>query len=264
MAKAPPPEEKPAGSPAWMSTYGDMITLVLVFFVLLYSFSTIDASKWRELVSAFSGGPSIFEGGTQSIPDPVDPDTQDEYESSHMIDASSEWDVVVAAVGRYAEENDLRENIEIEANDVEITIRFTDNILFDSGRADLKDIAKPVLDGLFQDIVAQYIENLENIRIEGHTDSRPIRTSQFRDNWDLSSARADSVLRYLLASTPEIEPSVYFCGGYGEYKPVDTNDTEEGMARNRRVDIVLVRPLQVVIDEKTNEAQYYQSTNQMT
>ncbi|MDL2273070.1 OmpA family protein [Oscillospiraceae bacterium OttesenSCG-928-G22] len=248
--KSEPPQG--ASAPLWMATYGDMITLVLVFFVLLYSFSTIDADKWRQLVESFTGVPSIFEEPDyESMIPPLEPsELQDEYEDAEIQTDTSEWGELYHALMGYVEENDLTGNLDVTVTDYEMMLRFTDNILFDSGRADLREDAAELVREVFQDVVAQYLEELEYIRIEGHTDSRPIHTSQFRDNWDLSTARASTVHRYLLANVPEIQPAQLFYGGYGEYRPVAPNDSDENMALNRRVDIILIRPIDAVLEEQ--------------
>ena len=117
-----------------------------------------------------------------------------------------------------------------------VVIHFTDRVLFDLGKAELKPEAKEVLQ-----LVAQELKAWPNhIRVEGHTDNLPIRTAPYPSNWELSTARATEVLRYLI-DVGGLAPERMSAAGYGEYRPIAPNDSEEGRAKNRRVDIVLLR-----------------------
>ena len=250
------------GAPLWMATYGDMITLVLTFFVLLFSFSTIDATKWKQIVMAFSGSKSVLPGVGDNIlageePEVMPDQQQEEAEgeaaaeedsasesSGSASDDDAEWKQLADSLADYASGNGLAAQVLIEYLDTEITIRFEENVLFDSGKAVLRTEGGEILSKLFARISPD-AGKLAFIRIEGHTDNVPIKTSQFADNWDLSQARASAVLRHILDGFPEIGKDQFFIGGYGEYHPIDTNDTPVGRSRNRRVDIVLVRPAKV-------------------
>lgn len=234
-----PPEEQEPGAPAWMTTYGDMVTLVLTFFVLLFSFSTVDAKKWEGLVSSFSGmrlvaiepldPSSAVKGFDMPTPRPTSA-----LEAEQLKD---EFDELYQRIQNYIDDNQLQSQLAVDKHEDVILLRVTESILFDSGR----DIIKPEATELLRKvglIFDEYEQSIAGIRIEGHTDNVPINTAQFESNWELSMARAVRVLRFYLANSI-IEPPKYTVSGYGEYHPIATNDTEEGKAQNRRVDFVI-------------------------
>lgn len=261
--KVAPPQEE--GSPAWMNTYGDMVTLLLTFFVLLFSFSTIDVQKWKDIVNSFAGQQII-----SAIPDPGNtgnstsgPGDLEEWlnslgdgeDSPGESDASGEGDEGEDTTGAGATEltfvelyEEIKEHIEthglesmlgLSKNGDVITLRISDSALFDSGQADIKDESLELLAQVGA-IFAKYQASIQMIRIEGHTDNVPISrfNTKYKDNWDLSTSRAGSVLRYFI-ETSDLEQNQFSVMGYGEFYPVASNDTEEGRAQNRRVDFVI-------------------------
>lgn len=249
-------EDRPApGCPAWLATYGDMVTLVLTFFVLLFSFSTIDAQKWEAIAasfaSAFSGSPAIWEGHDLGVQQPGQgqPVLPSDFEGD-IIEDSDEWEQLVQKILGYVEENKLGGDVVVENNEYEIIVRVRGDILFDLGKAVLKDDAKELIVDFFRERVIPDLDKFSTIRIEGHTDNLPIRTAEFADNVQLSQRRSWAVRDYIINAYPRIDtdfpvidPGMIDCNGRGEYHPVDSNDTPEGRARNRRVDFVLVRKL---------------------
>ncbi len=261
--KAAPPQEE--GSPAWMNTYGDMVTLLLTFFVLLFSFSTIDVQKWKDIVNSFAGQQVI-----SAIPDPGNTGNstsgpgdleewlnslEDGEDHSDPSDAAGEGDGEGDTIGAGATEltfaelyEEIKEHIEthglesmlgISKNGDIIILRISDSALFDSGSADIKEESLELLAQVCA-IFTKYQASIQMIRIEGHTDNVPISrfNYKYKDNWDLSSSRATNVLRYC-KDTSELAPHQFSAVGYGEYYPVADNDTEEGRAQNRRVDFVI-------------------------
>jgi len=240
-----PEQPQEEGAPAWMNTYGDMVTLVLTFFVLLFSFSTIDAKKWEELVNSFSGqrfvaiqplDPGALEHGEYSEtvtaePQPsVKPTTND-------IEAMQQFDELYQKIRDHIKDNKLEAKLNVEKNGDVILLHITDSALFDSG----KDVIKPDAKKLLKKVAAifsQYERSIKMIRIEGHTDNVPIHTARFENNLILSCSRASTVWEYFI-DTSEIEPGRYSATGYGEYHPIATNKTEEDKAKNRRVDFVI-------------------------
>ncbi|MCH5271214.1 MAG: flagellar motor protein MotB [Lachnospiraceae bacterium] len=265
-------EEAPApGSPAWMATFGDLMNLLLCFFVLLFSMSTLDEKKWQEVAASFSQTFSIFDGGATAIGDGI--------LISNGASQLNELDEYINSTGRTAEDNDAADydeknttesaleqmqaaglqqseemaelieemvaesqmsdaiDVQFNAQFVRLTLRGA--LLFDSGRADIRDDAVPVLDKVGV-ILAKYSGNI--IEIEGHTDNVPITGGRYADNSELSCARALSVFNYFLDTT-NLEPSMIKYAGRGEYVPVADNSTEEGRARNRRVEIRIYNDL---------------------
>lgn len=239
--------EEPS-APLWMNTYGDMVTLVLVFFVMLFSFSTVDASKWRALVSVLSGSSGILDLNPGSI-GINSGDTIDEDESKGADhtpgetvmpgDEAQGFNKLYGKIKEYVESEGFNAEIEIINGDSQIIIRFKDNVLFDSGKADLKPGAIPILINI-SEMLTLYLDDVSMIMIEGHTDNVPIHTSRYPDNWELSVARALTVLRFFIEKR-SMDPEKLSAIGYGEYHPVAPNDTAENRALNRRVDIVLSR-----------------------
>ena len=259
-------EEAPKGSPAWMATFSDLMNLLLCFFVLLFSMSSIDAAKFEQVVASFNETFSVFSGGATAIGDGIlisngvsQLNELDEYiNSTGKMDEGQVVDEDVAAVKEKMEEAQLEESETLaeqiqEAVDdkemgSEIDIEFTSQyvqltlkgaLLFDSGSTLLKEEAKPVLDqvGL---VLERYAAG--TIESEGHTDNVPMSGAKYSNNDELSSGRALSVFDYLLSVT-DLDPANVKHAGRGEYVPIADNSTPEGRTRNRRVEIKIYNSL---------------------
>lgn len=226
------------GAPSWMNTYGDMVTLLLTFFVLLYSFSSIDAEKWQKLVVSFSGGEKGVLQNSADIETSLD---IDEVDYSEIKNSLADFQKLYESIKEYIEENGLATNIILTKTDNEIKICFIDNVLFDSGSADLKVNAKEILTKITL-AINTYETSIHMVRIEGHTDNVYINTTKFPSNWELSTARAVGVLRHLIESEM-LDPKILSAVGYGEFHAISDNNTEEGRAKNRRVDFVIARTI---------------------
>jgi len=213
----------------WLLTYADLITLLLGLFVILYSISQIDMSKYRQVVSSME---SIFSGaGAEGAMAGEKGVLENETPSQVTERASKQLEKKVeAAVGQA-----LRAGGAIITRDARgVTVHFLEKFMFDEGKAEIKPDAFPVLDTL--GFLLQSIPN--EIRIEGHTDNTPIHSSQFPSNWHLSVARSVNVAYYLLQRY-SIRPEKVAVVGYGEYHPLVPNDTPVHKGQNRRVDIVI-------------------------
>lgn len=231
------------GTPnVWIQTYSDLVTLLLAFFVLLFSFSAIDAQKFRDVMFSLQGALGVLSGGRTPLPEQL---TEPYFPSGSLPPRLGEqWTFSPDVAQMQEAEQQVREALaaigmdgsaEIRIEHRGLLIRFPDSILFDSGRADLRPEGIQLLDRL-----EPVLAGLPNpIRVEGHTDSVPINTYRYPSNWELSGARAGAVIRYLL-SAGNIEPERFSIAGYAEYRPVATNQTAEGRRQNRRVDIVLL------------------------
>ena len=233
-------------SPEWLTTYSDLVTLLLTFFVLLFSFSTIDAQKWKSLVSSLQGGSGVLDGGTDMSESKGDLNQDrfviDEKEMEHKNDNKDSSDKFVNLyydIEEYIDSNDIQAEVHLSKAHTEILIRFKEYILFDSGRADIKPEAYKILDGIAA-IIKKFDKQIQHIRVEGHTDNKPINTYVYPTNWELSGGRAARVVRYF-QEKHNIAGSRLSFAGYGEYCPIDTNKTEKGRSKNRRVDITIVR-----------------------
>lgn len=226
--KVQQPEKK--GAPAWMTTYGDMVTLLLTFFVMLYSFSSIDSGKWQGLIASFSGETGVFENGALT-------QAQSDYEALQR--QQLEFQKLYEQLNEYIKQNELSNQVWLYKTNSEIQIRFVDNVFFDSGKATLKPEAVEILTQITQ-AFQTYNDSIEMVRIEGHTDNVAISTSEFPTNWELSTARAVEVLRFMIEKR-NIDPKKASAVGYGEYHPIGDNSTAAGRAQNRRVDFVIAR-----------------------
>lgn len=259
MARKRSPDNPPPGSPAWMTTYGDLITLLLVFFVFLFSFSTIDAEKWQALLASLQGNVGVMEGGktVSELPKVDDAALQDQInevvrqrtrrlqqseQANEQVSEAEEVDEFVRLyhlIEQYLEQNNIHAEIEISPAHTEILVRFQEYVLFDTGKAEIKPRSAEILDTI-ANILLAHIDVIDRIRVEGHTDNRPISTLLYPTNWELSADRAIKVVRFF-QERHEIPGNRLAGKGFGEYQPIADNETEEGKAKNRRVDIQIVR-----------------------
>jgi len=228
-----------SSSPFWMTTYSDLVTQILIFFVLLYSMSVMDVQRFASAMASIQetlGMPPVILQPTETPP--VRPPADDEGMplDPELLIRQKDLAQILAVLGKLQEALDGEGQVELLREERGIVVRFSDQILFDTARADLRREALQALDRLFPVLAA--VPN--DVRVEGHTDSRPIRTLQFPSNWELSTSRATAVVRYLLEEWG-LDATRLSAAGYGEYRPIADNDTVEGMARNRRVDVVILR-----------------------
>lgn len=234
-------------SPGWMSTFSDLMTLLLTFFILLYSMSTIDAVKFRNIsyslqaVLMGEGQPKITEGQKNETPIPLDENKQ---QSEEIIESDVKEEILemYQTVKEYVEQEQLQAQVSIAVHKTGVYIDIKDVILFESGKADIKQGGKNVLDKL----VGLFNEFNNEIVIEGRTDDVPSNTLFYPTNWELSTARAVSVVRYL-SEDRGLDPSRLSASGYGEYRPVAPNDSVENRAQNRRVNIL------IIVDEESGD-----------
>lgn len=249
--------EEGGGGDSWLNTYADMVTLILTFFVLLFSFSNIDKEKWQQVVMSLSGGAGILNQATaiqpneQIIPSAINlPSSSPEpthtpkptitpEEAKEQEQLNKEFDRLYELIMAYMRENNLEGLMEVEREDGTIVLSFKEKMLFDSGHAELKEEGKTFLTQIFAMLEGSQ-DSFRMLRVEGHTDNVPIRTAKYLDNWALSNDRATTVLRFIAAGT-HIDNAKLSSVGYGEFHPRGDNNTEEGKAINRRVDLVCER-----------------------
>jgi len=221
--------------PAWLAAFGDLMSLLLCFFVLLLSMSSMDAKKISEAIGSLSGAMSVLEGGTKTeiskkrMLESTPIDSQDE--------TSEEVNRVQQAVGDANEMMEKGHGPAITLDDAQegFVIKLPASLLFKSGSATIEN--EDAL--LFLKRVALIIEELPTtteVSVQGHTDNQsPSNSSPFKDNWELSSARAISVLQELLLDG--VAPNRVSSAGFAEYKPLATNATASGREKNRRVEL---------------------------
>ncbi|MFO7154261.1 MAG: flagellar motor protein MotB [Caldicoprobacter oshimai] len=243
------------GFPEWFVTYSDMVTLLLTFFVAIYSFSVIDMQKWQSLIESLSGNIGVLDGGTsleglprvgsqnsridlEQLSGDKNKGKKEEQKSAGRVDPFLK---LYEEMGEYIVQNEIPAQLELSPTQTEILIRFKDYVLFDVGKAELKPEAKEILDKIAK-ILLNYIDQIDRVRVEGHTDTQPINTIFYPTNWELSADRAIKVVRYF-QEKHGIPGNKLSGEGYGEYYPIAPNQTEEGRAKNRRVDVQIVKAI---------------------
>lgn len=233
-------DEGPGGAPEWMTTYGDLVTLLMCFFVLLFAFSEIDAQKFEAVMESFQGSAGILSGGETLSEGPLVFSTVPEVDVTQSSEAQNmeNLEMLKEIVEEFLEVKELDEDIIVELDSRGLVIRFPDEALFDSGKADIKPEARETLTFLGELLNTEEFAD-SAIRVEGHTDNIPINTFRFPTNWELSTTRATNVLKFFV-NEGNLEPNRLAASGYGEYYPLASNDTREGRARNRRVDVVIL------------------------
>ena len=273
MAKKP--EEIKPGLPAWQGTFGDLMNLLLCFFVLLFSMATMDAAKFEEVAASFSSAFSVFSGGEMAIGkgaligDGVsqltelssyvtsmglaqsgeDSDSEEtavgDMEQEELLEAAEEEQLEASAelaekIEQALQEGEIDNMVSLNYTSQFVQLTIQGSILFDSGKVEVKEDALPVLEKVGQ-ILESYAGG--TIEIEGHTDNVPMSGGgKFANNDELSSGRALTIFYYLTENTV-LDPENIVHTGRGQYDPIADNSTDEGRARNRRVEIKIYNPL---------------------
>lgn len=296
MAGKKKAEEAPKGSPAWMATFSDLMNLLLCFFVLLFSMSTVDPAKFNEMAQSFASTFNIFKAGgaffgegnlvangamqlnnldeyKATMGEMADSNEERDkiYENTGDIDeiiehyegkiaemegiiedlkqseaqkeaekqeaASTVYDEMYELINRYNLDENVEMGIDKAYNYVKIDVK--GSVLFESNKAEIKEEAKPILLKI-GDILKEY--DGFGIEIVGHTDNVPITSGPYEDNDYLSVARAIETAQYLIKNK-NLDTSKVSFSGKGEREPVDTNATEEGRKRNRRIEFRIYTPV---------------------
>ncbi len=232
MARKKAEDEVKPGAPEWMATYGDMVTLLLCFFVLLFSFATLDVQKFKAIAVSMNGSLGVLDSGMTLSMDPL----INSFPGDSPTEEVEEFQQLYEQMSEYVKENNLESSITLRLDERGLLVRFMDDVLFDSGKADLTPKAREIINK-----VAEIIRvNDKNVRVEGHTDNIPINTSRFPSNWELSTTRAVNVVKYLIEEN-FIEAKRLSASGYSDQHPVDDNKTQIGRQKNRRVDLVILK-----------------------
>jgi len=217
-----------------MTTYSDLITQILIFFVLLFSFSSIDKSKFNAAMLSLQGSLGIIDGG-MVIHEGDFIEGGEVEELLISAQEQQEFELLQEEVEEIVTEENLK-GVQVNLDERGLVIRLIEGVLFDSGKADIKDEAKDILDKL----APLLKETHKHIRIEGHTDNLPIHTREFPSNWELSTARAVNVVKYMIEKH-NFSPYILSAAGYGEYRPIAPNDSAKNRSLNRRVDIIILK-----------------------
>ena len=264
-------KEEPQGGASWLNTFADLMNLLLCFFVLLFAMSSVDTEKYEQLVASFHSSFSIFstsgssvisdgqaisagvsqlsqlstyfsdgtvDGESEEESDAETDSTQDAVEQQNAVELYEQQELkeseqMADQVEQMAAQYGIQDQVEVDFNGQYVKITLNGALLFDSGKAEIRQDAYPLVDKIGA-ILQNYDQNI--IEIEGHTDNVPIHSSKYADNNVLSMFRALTVADYIRSIT-SLNPAYIKSSGRGEYVPVADNTTEEGRARNRRVEI---------------------------
>ncbi|HEY9062596.1 MAG TPA: flagellar motor protein MotB [Pseudobacteroides sp.] len=226
----------------WLLTYSDLMNLLLIFFIILYAMSQVDAEKFNQLAASLreelgSSQAGTYIGTTGTSNSLID---LNEGSTSTVIPDNLEkkqMEEVKRRVESLVREKGLMDQVTVNVQERGVEISMQDNLLFKSGSAVYETSAKTTLAE-----IGKIIKSLpgNQIRVEGHTDNDPINTALFPSNWELSSARATNVVRTLI-DTAGLNPLKISAIGFGEYRPKAPNTTTYNKRINRRVDIVIVK-----------------------
>lgn len=229
---------------SWLIPYADILTLLLALFIVLFSMSSIDAQKFQAMAQAlnraFTGGTGFFdyvyplpEDSGSAVDDEVDESPEKKYQKQvERLELKN----IQKKVNAYIQEKNMEELVETSLTDDGLLLTIRDNVLFPSGSATVREEDIKVAEEISELLV---MNPPRNIVISGHTDNVPIRNAQFESNWELSAMRAINFMKILLRND-KLDPAWFSAKGYGEFRPIASNDTEEGKARNRRVEILIV------------------------
>ncbi len=239
------------GAPKWMVTFSDLFMLVLVFFILLFSMSQIDLVKFKAVAESFKQV-NILDYNPSAVPfeNPTDfsvntestnnqDDVSKEPENTQTVSETDSLQELLVEVQVFLAENDLEDVVVANRTERGIVLVLEEKVLYETAEARILPIAHPFLDKV--GTLLTKIPNL--VKIEGHTDNRPISTDKFPSNWELSAARASSVIRYLVNSH-DLAPERFVAVGYGDTRPIVENTSSENYQKNRRVEIVISDPQQ--------------------
>lgn len=227
----------PVATGNWMITWSDLVTLLLCFFVLLYSFSSLDAQKFKKFINSFQGQ-GLLDGGTVPITDDTSPIVPDDGATNNTSgDFYADNGQLMVHVEQYLKDNGIDGVVQVYREEQGVVIELNDHFFFDSARADIRSEGMGLLNKL-SDLLKQMPND---VQVEGHTDNIPISTTEFPTNWELSAARASRVVRYFTENRG-LDSRRFSAVGYGEFHPLASNATADGRGRNRRV-VILIKGL---------------------
>ncbi|MDO7485975.1 flagellar motor protein MotB [Peribacillus frigoritolerans] len=228
---------------SWLVPYADILTLLLALFIVLFASSSVDAVRFQQLSNVFN---QVFTSGTGFMDypsdspsnEPTSPEQKTGAEDLEKLGKNEQEELteVQERVDAYIEKNDLTDKLGTNLTEEGMLISIRENVLFESGVAEVRSenrkIAKEISDLLVMDLP-------RNIIVSGHTDNIPIKNYQYESNWDLSVMRSVNFMKLLLENK-DLDPEMFSAKGHGEFKPVASNETKKGRAKNRRVEILIV------------------------
>lgn len=244
--------EKEANSERWLLTYSDLITLLMIFFIVLYAMGNTDAAKYKAVSQGLNsalgsggGGSSII--GTDGTAVSID-DSNWKPADTNVVSQNSEdakLEDVQNKIDGYINNSGLKGSVTTQIEDKGLVISIKDALFFASGKADINDsYEKRIIE------IGKLLGQIDNyIVVEGNTDNVPMNNYQFKDNIDLASGRANNVMRVLITQAG-INPNRIASRSNGEYRPIATNNTADGRSKNRRVDIFILNSKFNVVEGK--------------
>ncbi|MFQ5718798.1 MAG: OmpA family protein [Acidobacteriota bacterium] len=227
-----PEEEVKPGAPEWVVTFGDMMSLLMVFFVLLLSFSSMEAEKFKQVAGmvrqAFGVQTEKSFHGIPAGDNVLDPGAQDNKEDEKIVTFERVTDWVI--------DQKLQDTFQTSLEERGVVLRASGKTLFDAGQVEVRSGATEIL----AEIARFLMSSDANLEVQGHTDSTPVgKGSPFPSNWELSSARAGSIVRHLVAAG--VPPSRLRAVGFADTVPLSDNSTPAGRSANRRVEFLFIR-----------------------
>lgn len=224
-------EEEQENSERWLLSYADFITLLMIFFIIIYAMSNIDKEKYQKLAAALNqtmGDGSVTKDiGSTTV-----------GETGNKLSEDQKLEKVKGKLDKYLKDNNLSASVSTTIEKRGLVVSFKDSLIFDTGKAEVRQEQVSKLIKISQ-IINQSIVRESYIKVEGHTDSVPVYNEIYKSNWDLSVMRASNVAQILI-NKAGIKPERVSATGYGEYRPKVDNNTEEGKSINRRVDIIIM------------------------
>jgi chemotaxis protein MotB len=232
--------EESRGIAPWVITFADMVTLLMVFFILLFAIGTVEQEKWRQIKESLRealGADAIEELGTKQGLDVI---TQVDEQTVHAVDevgamVNREMEDITSEVEEFIFKNKLSGEVRVSSDERGAVITISDVVVFPPGSADMTAKGRTTLRQVF-DVLKQFNYN---VKVEGHTDNTPIRTLRFPSNWELSASRAAEVA--LLLIDDGFPPERLSVEGFAEFRPIVPNTSVENRSRNRRIEVVYQR-----------------------
>lgn len=235
-------DDEKGGAPEWMCTFSDLVTLLMCFFVLLFAMSTIQEETFKELVQSLRSAL-----GVQQVPETgtregliMNSDSDSSEAKDHAVDelggmVQKEMEEIISDVRELIMFNKLGGQVRVEETEDGAVITIADMVIFGPGESRLSEDGRILMEKVAM-VLAQFHYP---VTVSGHTDALPMDNRDYASNWELSTSRATSVVRFLIAMG--IDPTQLKAQGFAHYRPVADNRTPEGRAKNRRVEITYER-----------------------
>ena len=234
---------------SWLIPYADILTLLLALFIVLFATAQVDQKKFDQMAysfnAAFGGSPSVFDNNRSIVPEAgaskPDQSPTENPQGQAQLQETVQLSEIKRQIDRYILENSLSGGLSTMLTEDGLMIRIKDSALFTSGSADLRPESLQV----GQEIAKLLVPLNQKIVISGHTDNVPINTAQFPSNWELSAKRSINFMKFILESERQLKPERFSAIGYGEYRPLGPNDSIDNRAKNRRVEVLIMRNIKI-------------------